>query len=355
MNDDRARVAIYVLRRILLAMHSQEALAILRAVPLNQVTVGKEVVRLIGDLASEEAYQELLALTQRELHRDVRVALLRALWPYLERAETWDVLTQAAQSPERAQALGVISIPVDGMSLNAQRQLTNLFTILLAHPDPEVRIATLNRCASFPFRDPEHTLHARLLQMMQSELPDESSTAANAIFAIYTGNDVALVGDAVRQLLNNRRTLQTVIEAFASKLYYFRKHLLSTTRTIQAVLAEDPLTISWRLKILVWGFPWPEVIDGLIGLAPELHADALVNAESLIDQLGRRPDARLAELETALATQADERLRRLALAALLAQTRQAKGWSDEYIQRLQTYQRDSSPLVAEKAQFTFPV
>ncbi|GCE21383.1 HEAT repeat domain-containing protein [Dictyobacter kobayashii] len=355
LNDERARVAIYVLRRILLAMPPQEALARLRAMPLNQVTVGKEIVRLIGDLASEEAYQELLLLAQRELHRDVRVALLRALWPYLERAETWEILTQAAQAPESAQALGVINIPVNGMSLTTQRRLTNLFTILLAHPDPEVRIATLRRCASYPFRDPEHTLHARLLQMMQSELPDESTTAANAIFAIYTGNDIALVGNAVRRLLNNRHALHNIIESFVSRLYYNRKHQLPTAQAIQAVLARDPLTISLRLKILCWSFPWPEVIQSLIALAPELHADALVSAESLVNQLSRRPDANLAELEAALANQADERLRRLALAALLAQARQAKGWSDEYIQRLHTYQRDSSVLVAEKAQFTFPV
>ncbi|GHO88683.1 hypothetical protein [Dictyobacter formicarum] len=355
MNDERARVAIYALRRILLTMPAQEALSLLRDMPFNQVTVAKEVVRLIGDLATEESYHELLSLTQRDLHRDVRVALLRALWPYLERDETWDVLTQAAQSPDSAPALGVINIPVGGMSLKAQRQLTNLFTILLVHPDPEVRIATLNRCAAFPFRDPEHALHARLLQLMQSKLPDERSTAARAIFAIYTGNDATLIGNAVRQLLKDRQALQSTIDAFASRLYIGRKHLLPTTRIIQAVLAEDPLTITWRLKILFWGLPWPEVIQGIIQLGPQLHADALVTAEGLIDQISRRPDANLAELEAALATQADERLRRLALSALLAQTRQARGWNDEYIQRLQTYQHDSSPLVAEQAQFTFPV
>lgn len=355
MNDERARVAIYVLRRVLLAMPAQEALSLLRAMPFNQVTVAKEVVRLIGDLATEEAYQELLSLTQRDLHRDVRIALLRALWPYLERDETWDVLTQATQAPDSAPALGVINIPVDGLSLKAQRRLTNLFTILLVHPDPEVRIATLNRCAAFPFRDPEHTLHARLLQLMQSELPDERTTAARAIFAIYTGNDATLIGNAVRQLLKNRQALQSTIEAFTSRLYIGRKHLLPTTRIIQAVLAEDPLTITWRLKILFWGIPWPEVIQEIIKLGPQLHADALLTAEGLIDQISRRPDANLAALEATLATQADERLRRLALSALLAQTRQARGWSDKHIQRLQTYQRDNSPLVAEKAQFTFPV
>ncbi|GCE07161.1 hypothetical protein [Dictyobacter aurantiacus] len=355
MNDDRARVAIYALRRVLLAMPAHEALDLLRSMPFKQVTVAKEVVRLIGDLATEESYQELLSLTRRDLHRDVRVALLRALWPYLERDETWDVLTQAASSTDSGPALGVVSVPVDGLSLKAQHRLTNLFTILLVHPEPEVRIATLNRCAAHPFRDPEHALHARLLQLMQSELPDERRTAARAVFAIYTGNDASLIGDTVRQLLPNRQALQSTLDAFASNLYFGRKHLLPATRSILSVLAEDPLTLSWQLSILFQGLPWPEVIQGIIQLGPQLHADALTSAAGQIDQLNRRPNANLAELEAALADQPDERLRRLALTALLAQTRQARGWSDAHIQRLRGYQRDSSPLVAAAAQFTFPV
>ncbi|GCE12398.1 hypothetical protein [Tengunoibacter tsumagoiensis] len=355
MNDDRARVAIYALRRILLAMPPHEALSILRTMPLRQVTVAKEVVRLIGDLATEESYQELLHLTQRDLHRDVRVALLRSLWPYLERDETWDVLTKAASLPESGPALGVVNIPIDGLSLKAQQRLTNLFTILLTHPDPEVRIATLNRCAFYPFRDPDHTLYACLLQLMQSHLPDERSTAAQAAFAIYTGNDASLVGDTVRHLLANRQTLQSMLNAFVHNLSTNRKYLLPTTRSIHAVLAEDPLTLSWRLQILFWGLPWSEVIQEIIQMGPQLHADALSTVLNLIWPISRRPDADLAELENALATQADERLRRIALSALIAQTQQARGWSDEHIQRLQHYQLDSSPLVAAAAQFTFPV
>ncbi|WP_338257642.1 hypothetical protein [Dictyobacter halimunensis] len=355
MNDDRARVAIYALRRILLAMPAHEALDLLRSMPFQQVTVAKEVVRLIGDLATEESYQELLNLTRRELHRDVRVALLRALWPYLERDETWEVLTQAAHSSDSGPALGVVNIPVGGLSLKAQHRLTNLFTILLAHPEPEVRIATLNRCVAFPFRDPEHALHARLLQLMQSELPDERKTAARAVFAIYTGNDASLIGDTVRQLLPNRQALQSTLDAFVNGLHIGRKHLLPATRSILSVLAQDPLTLTWQLAILFRGLPWPEVIQGIIQLEPQLHADALTSAEGLIDQLSRRPDANLLQLEMALANQPDERLRRLALTTLLAQTRQARGWSEAHIQRLRTYQRDSSPLIAATAQFTFPV
>ncbi len=123
-------------------MPRQDALHLLRAVPFTQVTVAKEVVRLIGHLSSEVAYRELLSLETRDLHRDVRVALFRALWSYSERTETWEVFTRAAQSPEAAQARGVIHIPEDGMSPTAQRRLATLTATLLTHPEPEVRIAT---------------------------------------------------------------------------------------------------------------------------------------------------------------------------------------------------------------------
>ena len=34
------------------------------------------------------------------LHRDIRIALLRALWDHLERPETWPILNEAAVAPD---------------------------------------------------------------------------------------------------------------------------------------------------------------------------------------------------------------------------------------------------------------
>ena len=83
--DDRARIAIYALRRALLQMSTTRALAILRGVPRHRVTVAKEVVRLLGELPGGAAYADLLVMAGEDVHRDVRVALLRALWDHLER------------------------------------------------------------------------------------------------------------------------------------------------------------------------------------------------------------------------------------------------------------------------------
>jgi hypothetical protein len=353
LNDERARIAIYALRRALLSMPQEETLALLRAVPLTQVTVAKEVVRLIGDLSSEAAYRELLALEARELHRDVRVALLRALWPYAEREETWEVFTRAAQAPDTALARGVVHIPEDGLSPDAQRRLVQLSATLLAHPEPEVRMATLQWRSQYPLTDNEQILFTRVLTLMHSQISDERALAAQTIFSLYTGNNAELVGRAIRELLSNRKALQTTLENFVFSLSISRKRLLPTTRAILTALAGDPLTLSWRVELIIRGLPWEEIAPELMKLADRLHANALVRAQFALEQAHRRPDAHLFDLEMALANSENEGLRRLALAALIAQSRQSSGWSDECIARLQVYRNDPSPLVAEAAQFTF--
>ena len=60
------------------------------------------------------------------------------------------------------------------------------------------------------------------------------------------------------------------------------------------------------------------------------------------------------ELERALSGSDDPRLRRLALAALVAQAKYPPGWTAARRARLEAYREDPAPLVAGAAQFTFP-
>ena len=90
LGDDRGRIAIYALRSALLTMPGPRALEMLRGVPMKRVTVAKEVVRLVGELGSAEAFAFLRGLEGRPLHRDVEVARLRALWDHLERPEAFN-------------------------------------------------------------------------------------------------------------------------------------------------------------------------------------------------------------------------------------------------------------------------
>ena len=215
-------------------------------------------------------------------------------------------------------------------------------------------MATLQWRSQHPLTDHEHRLFQRLLALMNSFSPDECEMAARATFEIYTGNDAPLAGETIRTLLSNRLSLSTACAAFSSTLPYQTGRLLPTTRAILAALAEDRLTIKLRVELIIQGLPWEEVAAELTKLVASLHADALERAKLIIQQASRRPDANLFDLEMALTKNDDERLRRLALAALVAQTQRAPGWSDEAIARLEQYRHDPSPLVAEAAQFTFP-
>jgi hypothetical protein len=357
LDDDRARIAIYALRRALLQMPATQALALLRGVPSRRVTVAKEVVRLLGELPGGVAYTDLLAMAGADLHRDVRVALLRALWDHLEQPETWPLLEQAATSDDAAIAAGVIRIPADRRSPEVLRRLARLLATLLGHPAPQVRLDTLQRCATLPLSDPDRVLLPPLFQACNSPLPDERTTAARAVFATYAGRDAGLVGDAVRQLLPNRRALVTMVRALQAILPWYRGHMLPTARAVLTVLARDPLTAVLQVEVAVSALLWNETLDLLRYWAATdvLHADIVTAAVSAIQASAHRADpADLAAVETRLRGEADPRLRRIALATLVALTQSPRGWDAERLARLQAYRADPAPLVAAAAQFILP-
>src|SRR5207248_5728831 len=121
----------------------------------GRVTVAKEVVRLLGELGSEEAYRELLALAARDLQRDVRLALMRALWGFADRVEAWAIMEWAARSGDAALAAAVVAIPAARLSVDGQRRFVALVADLLRHPEPSVRLQVLGRCGREPLPDPE--------------------------------------------------------------------------------------------------------------------------------------------------------------------------------------------------------
>lgn len=361
LGDSRARVAIYALRSAILEMPPERALTLLQNAPTEKITVAKEVVRLLGELDTPDVYRLLLEMDSRPLHRDVRVALLRALWDHIERDETWLVLNRAAADPDPAVAAGVVRIPTDHLSSLAQQRLLNLMTVLLDHADPRVRLDTLERCVTLPVSDPHRVLLPRLLTSLSSPLPDESAVAARAVFATYAGStqqDATTIAEAIGNIKRDRRVLVTALGALHVALTENRTRLRPTTRAVIEALADDPLAARHRVELAVAGLPWEEVAGYLTHLAAvnELHAEALMAAVSAIQgSVSRHSDeAGLSILEAALAESPDERLRRLALAAVVARAVTTVGWTTELRTRLDKFRRDPAPLVAAAAQFTFP-
>ena len=357
LDDERARIAIYALRRALLELPPEQARVLLRGVSLRRVTVAKEVVRLLGELPAAVAYADLLAITGEELHRDVRVALLRALWGHLERAESWPILEAAARDADPAIAAGVIRIPAERVSAEAQSRLVGLLATLLAHPSPQVRLDTLARCATLPLTDHEQALLPPLLTAVGSALPDERGAAARAVFATYVGRQAGAVEAAVRAIQPNPRALVSLLESLCAQLYWDPIGLRPTVQAVLRALADDPLTATWQVQLAAGGLAWAALLAVLRRLATDdqLHAEATMAAVVAVEQRGGRVDgAGLAVLEAELRAEQDLRLRRIALAALAGLAQPPRGWSPALLEQLAHYRADPAPLVAAAARYTLP-
>jgi hypothetical protein len=349
LGDDRARWAIYALRRLLAELPRRDILARLRAAPMQKVTVAKEVVRLIGELGGADGFAELLALDRPELHRDVRIALLRAMWDHLDRPEAWTVIERAVDDPDWVLASRVAEVPLVHLSDASERRLGGMFGRLLRRPETEARSALLERAAWLPLRDVDRTFFAALLAHMGSS-PAEASLAASAVVARMLADEVDVVGARVEELVPRRRTLLAILPALRPTPYapaYRRALALQMLRA----LAKDARVVPLRVELAGHLCDSRELAELFTELArrDELHADAMVAAA---EALKRCVHPELVEL--ALAGEKDARLRRLAVAALVLAARPGRGWSDERRQRLEGYRADASPFVAGAAELVFP-
>jgi hypothetical protein len=361
LDDVRARIAIYALRSTLLEMPAARALTLLQAVPTQKVTVAKEVIRLLGDLDTPAVYPLLLEMDARPLHRDVRVAQLRAIWPHLERPETWPILYRAAADPDPAVAAGVVWLPTDRLSPAAQQHVLALLAALLGHPDALLRVQVLSRFVTLPLADPGRVLLPPLLARLHSPLPDEYKAAARALFATYAQQHAAAIAETVAQVRPERRVLQALLQALHTALAANRSGLQPVVQGILAALRPDPLTVRLQARLAVAGLPWPELAPYLTELAATdaLDAEVLMATAQALEASGQRSGPQseansVAAFEYTLAANPDARLRRLAQAALQAQATQPAGWTAALRTRLDQYRADPAPLVAAAAQFVFP-
>jgi hypothetical protein len=355
LGDARARIAIYALRKSLMEMPVEQAVSILQSAAWKKITVGKEIVRLLGDLGSVTAYQELLVWHRRDLHRDLRIALLRSLWENLDKSDTWNILEQAAADPDEATATMVGRTPGDKLSTLEQSKLVSLLVTLLNRPEPTLRLAILRRCYQLPISDPEHILLAQLLKFLDSPYTDEVTAAANAVFATY--RDAETIATTIKQIMPNRRSLELAIASLQNRLSADNLDFLPIVKAILAVLAIDPVTVSLQIPLAVSCLPGDELgaFFSLLNHQGVLHPDALAVAVNAVADGYYPPDLeQMSSLETALATSESENLRRIALAAFMAQTNAPWGWNQGKVERLNAYCQDSSLLVAAAAQFIFP-
>lgn len=363
LDDERARIAIYALRRNLLEMAPARAVELLASAPLEKVTVAKEIVRLLGDLKTPKALDLLLEKAEQPLHRDVRVALLRALWEHLEDARVWPILEAAAVSDEIPVAQMAARTTAPRLSRATRQKLLELLALLLNHPAAPVRLDTLQRLQSAPVSDPQNTLQAPLFAALELASSDEYNAAAQAIFGTYgapkTG-DAALIERAIAQLLPRRRALQSVVSAFKNQLFFARRDHLAAAQAIFGALEADPLVLPLRVELGVAALPLPELASWLEHLADAdlLDFEAMNAAREALGEAAQwRPmfgeTKAFGELEEVLFASKNSLVRRLGLAALVGLARDGKGWTQARLERLELYRADSASVVASAAQFTF--
>jgi hypothetical protein len=352
LGDDRARWAIYALRKVFSELRREQVLAELRKVPTNKVTVAKEVVRLLGELGGEDAYRDLLALDRPGLHRDVRIALLRALWDHLERPPTWEVFERAVNDPDWVVASKLVDIPLGRLSNEAEAKVATLLSTILGRAEPEARLDLLKRAASLPLRDRERALFRRLLAHLDAPAPEEAAAAlAAALHRMYPREAPAL-SDRLVAFLPRRRHLVAFLPVVTSKLGpYAQEAHVQVAERLLAALEADPLAAPHYLSLGSRLWNCTKLGEAFAGLSQKdlLYHDTMVAAFQAV-----RSCVVPGLLEEMLQRHADPRVRRLGLAALEEAASPENGWTKERRARLELYRNDPSPGVAGPAQFVFP-
>ncbi|MES2790650.1 MAG: hypothetical protein V4719_13650, partial [Planctomycetota bacterium] len=359
LGDARARLAIYALRQAMAEMPATRVLTELRGTPLDKVTVAKETIRLIGEYGGAAGGDWLFEMAKRELHRDVRIAVLRGLWNHLECPESWAILAEAAQSTDGQLLNGVVRIPADRLTNNSRRQLIDLLTGLASHPDAIIRLSVLRRFIEMPFPDKDGRLIQVALKLLTAASPDERELATQTITANSTAVDAAQIADAIGKSRDQRRPLNDFVRIFTSEALVDaprRRRLAPLARQVIAELRTDPITAGLRLTLAAAILGADAFDQELQQLVVETFPIAAViqDASAAIEQMGNtinRNDLR--QLEDRLVSSADPHLRLLAFIALRVQAGDHQRWDDARRDRLIAFRNDSSAVVAIPAHYCF--
>ncbi|MFO0754914.1 MAG: hypothetical protein U0359_00365 [Byssovorax sp.] len=352
LGDDRARWAIYALRKVFSELRTADVLAELRRVPTTKVTVAKEVVRLLGELGGDEAYRDLLALDRPDLHRDVRIALLRALWDHLERAETWAIFERAVRDPDWIVASKLADVPLGRLSTTAEEKVVALLATILGRAEPEARLDLLKRATYLPLRDEARLLFGRLLSHLGAEVPDEAAAALSAVLFRMRSTEAAMVSKRLVELAPRRKHLLAFIPVLAGRLGPYGQPIhLHIARDLLAALGADPLAVVPYLTLGAKAWDHKQLAEAIERLAGKdlLHHDAMGAAIAAIGAC-----VHPALLEERLRRSNHPAVRRLGLAALVEAARPKHGFTRERRALLVAYQKDPSPAVAGPASFVFP-
>ncbi len=256
LDGDRARVAMYAmprLARLIARERFVDALAELLARPKLKVTVHKEALRLLGQLATPRAIELLGQTWAQPLHRDVRIATLHAARSVLSQAGAWTLLAAAAHDPDEDIARALVEVPLITVAEAHRERYVQTMIAVADHPSPIARAALFGALVNgwslaAPLASVE--LAARVIARMNPTDPWQlavrvlaegaRSSAAHpgieqlvADLVVAADRDVAPAGERDRMA---HRRLVGVIDGLASQRHPISATLLDRIAT--ALLAE---------------------------------------------------------------------------------------------------------------------
>ena len=353
LEDSRARFAIYGLRRAFNGMPPSRVLSLLSAVPMTKVTVAKELVRLLGELRADAAYARLLELDGMALHRDVRIAMLRALWDHLDREPTWDVFARAVDGTDWVMASRLGDIPADRLTETSDRKLSALLGRVLRRPEPEARIDLLQRAAYLAVRDSERTFLSACGARLGSPYDDEVVAAMRAILHRSDERDLERLEGMLEAVATDRRALSVALGQLLALPVKSRASYMQAASAAERVLSRDPRLAPLRVRCAAAALAPLELAERLahMGEAGHLHADALEACQGVVNML---PVGELEVVEARLTASPSAEARRVAVGCLVRDAAPGRGWTPERLARLARLQADASPLVSGAAQAVFP-
>ena len=353
LEDARARIAIYGLRRAFNGMPPSRVVSLLSEVPLTKVTVAKEVVRLLGELRSDAAYARLLELDGLQLHRDVRIAMLRALWDHLDREPTWAVLTRAVEGADWVMASRVGDIPANRLTETSDRRLSALLGRVLARPEPEARIDLLQRAAYLSVKDAERTFLSACGARLGSPYDDEVAAAMRAILHRSDERDLERLEGMLDAVAPDRRALSVALGQLLSLQVKSRASYMQAASAAERVLSRDSRLAPLRVRCAAAALAPVALAERLahMGEAGHLHSDALEACRDVVNGVNA---AELEAVEARLAASPSAEARRVAVWCLVRDAGPGRGWTPERLARLARMQEDPSPLVSGAAQVVFP-
>jgi hypothetical protein len=151
LKGDRARIAMYAmprLARLLARERFVDAIAGLLARPKLKVTVHKEALRLLGQLATPRAIELLTQTWTQPLHRDVRIATLHAARSVLSQPAAWTLLAEAARDSNEDLARALVEVPLGTVAEAHRGRYVQVMQVVADHPSPVARAALLEALAN---------------------------------------------------------------------------------------------------------------------------------------------------------------------------------------------------------------